>query len=179
MLKTLVFLLLFFLSIPTEASIFDEAEKETGIPVEVLEAVARTESGFRPYSFAVWSYQPLPILDLYCQKRRLIKGRFLYNGCYFRDRKGAENFLSFLLSSHYIDNFSIGLMQVNSVWLKSLGVSPHTLLDPEMNVIVGALILKLYLELENFDYAKALSRYYGKRDGIAWKYVERVVKHLK
>jgi hypothetical protein len=161
------------------ASVFDRAEKETGIPSEVLEAVARAESGLKPYSFAVWSYQPLPVLDLYCQKRRLIGGKFLYNGCYFRDRKGAENFLSFLLSSHYIDNFSIGLMQVNSVWLKSLGVSPHTLLDPEMNVIVGALILKLYLELENFDYAKALSRYYGKRDGIAWKYVERVVKHLK
>jgi len=175
----LLTLTLLSLTLPSTASVFDEAERETGIPAEVLEAVARTESSMHPYAFAVYSLHPLPELTFYCSSRRFIRGKFLYNGCFLRTKKEAEKFLQFLLSSPYVSNFSMGLMQVNSVWLKSLEISPYTLLDPEVNVIVGALILKLYLEVEGGDYMRALSRYYGKKNGIAWKYVEKVVKQLR
>jgi len=173
----IVFLFLLLTSVSL-ADPFTKAERETGMPREILLAVARAESDLHPYAFAVWSKAPLPQADLYCQKRRFIGGKFLYNGCYFKTKKGALNFMNYLLSSPAVLNFSTGLMQVNSSWIKALDLNPAVLLDPETNVLIGALILKLYYEVEG-DWTKALSRYYGKKSGIAWKYVRRVARNLQ
>ncbi len=178
--RLLTVFLLVFLSLPALADPFSQASKETGVPENLLIAVARTESGLSPYSFAVWSKKKDEVLSRYCRRERKIKsrfGRYLYNNCYFRRKKDAEIFLSYLLSSPTISNFSVGLMQINSSWIKSLNVSPYLLLDPDFNVLLGALILKFYYELEN-DWIKALSRYYGKKT-VAYKYVKKVLNNLQ
>jgi len=178
--RILLLLLLFVSALPALADPFTDAERETGVPSELLVAVAKTESGLSPYSFAVWSIKKDPLLAAYCSRERKIRSRFgnyLYNGCFFKRRKEAEKFLSYLLSSPTVSNFSVGLMQINSSWVETLEVSPYDFLDPEINVLLGALILKFYYEVEK-DWGRALSRYYGKQKGIAWKYVSKVVENL-
>ena len=169
-------LILFLLTASAYASVFDFAEKQTGIPAKLLQAVAETESGLHPYAFAVWTKQRVNKLDESCKLRRKINGKFLYNGCIIKNKAGAYAFLNFLLSSKDVVNFSVGLMQVNSCWIKVLNVEPAVLLDRKMNVLLGALILKYYLELEK-NYLKALSRYYGS-NRIATGYLLKIYKHL-
>jgi len=156
---------------------FDEASRETGIPRQVLVAVAKVESGLHPFAFAVWTKAPIPKLRISCERERFIRGKFLYNECYLKSRKEASDFLSFLLSSPAVLNFSVGLMQINSSWIRVLNVDPYLLLDENMNVLLGALILKHYLELEG-DWLKALSRYYGSRR-ISERYLSKIYKELK
>jgi len=177
-LKALCSILILFLSSSALANPFQKAEKEVGIPEELLVSVAKVESGMRPYAFAVWTTAPLPKLSLYCSSERFIKGKFLYNGCFFKSRKKAESFLTFLLKNPAVENFSVGLMQVNSSWIPVLNINPYDLLDPDYNVLLGALILKFYYDATN-DLARALSLYYGKKRGIAVKYVKKVVKNLE
>jgi hypothetical protein len=175
--KKAVLILLFLLTASANASVFDDASKETGIPASLLEAVAKVESSLHAYAFAVWSRKKDKVLDSYCRKRRKIRGKYLYNECYCSSREKAEAFLTYLLSKKSVFNFSVGLMQVNSSWLKSLDVNPYQLLDPKFNVFVGALILKFYYKLEG-DWIKALSRYYGSRK-VSVKYVSKIAKELK
>jgi len=172
-----------FLLVPVLAlaNPFEDVSRETGIPQEHLIAVAKTESGLHPYSFAVWSRKRDSLLAAYCRKERKIKSRFgkyLYNGCYFKRKKDAEAFLTYLLSSPAVSNFSIGLMQINSKWIETLDISPYQLLDVKTNILLGALILKFYYEKEG-DWIKALSRYYGKQKGVAWKYVKKVADNFQ
>ena len=173
-------LLTFFLLLTSLAfgDVFSEVSEETGVPRELLIAIAKTESNLHPYAFAVYSKTLLPFLERSCRSRRFVKRKYLYTGCYLKSRKEAERFLEKLLSSPSVVSFSVGLMQVNSSWIKTLDLSPYSLLDVKTNVFLGALIFKFYLELEG-DYVKALSRYYGKRGGVALKYVRRVVRNLE
>ena len=173
MLWVLILLTLFVL--PAKGDVFSEVARETGVPEELLIAIAKTESGLHPYAFAVYSIESLPFLEENC-RRKVVRRKYLFS-CYLRSREEAIGFLRKLLASPSVTNFSIGLMQVNSSWVKTLGLSPYALLDIKMNVLIGALILKFYLRLEG-DYARALSRYYGKREGIAVKYVRKVVDNL-
>lgn len=160
---------------------FEKAEKETGIPSEVLIAVAKTESDLSPYAFAVWSKLPFPILKKSCSLERKFKKGYLYNGCFFSSYTKALSFLTYLerlRKKGVVLNYSTGLMQINSAWIDSLNLNPKLLLDPDYNVLLGALILKFYLDLEHGDYSKALSRYYGSTS-ISTKYIRRVYKNLK
>ena len=160
---------------------FERAERETGIPAEVLIAVAKTESDLSPYAFAVWSRVPLAKLQKNCSLERKFKRGYLYNGCFFSSYTKALSFLNYLERMRKrgtVLNYSTGLMQVNSAWIDSLDIDPKLLLDPSYNVLLGALILKFYLDLENGDYTKALSRYYGSTS-VSPKYLRRVYKNLK
>jgi soluble lytic murein transglycosylase-like protein len=90
------------------------AATATGVPLELLVAVAGTESGFHPWALNV-------------------NGRPQY--C--RSREQAQRILAIT------DNVDIGLMQINwPFWGSRLGVSKSALLDPRLNLLYGARILK-------------------------------------
>ena len=54
-----------------------------------------------------------------------------------------------------------GYMQVMPFWVKLIGQSRHNLFHRRTNIAYGCAILRLYLDLENGDYFRALGRYNG------------------
>jgi soluble lytic murein transglycosylase-like protein len=132
------------------ADAFLRASVATGIPVELLLAISHVESGFHPHAINVSGRPFLPYSEH--EALGLLK------------RSG--------------DNVDIGLMQVNwGYWGNKFGLSKSELLDPELNVLVGAKILEhcirvggspwigvgLYHSPENFrqrDYVKKVWQSY-------------------
>jgi soluble lytic murein transglycosylase-like protein len=92
------------------------AAQEAGVPLEVLVAVAGAESGYHPWA-----------LD--------IEGRQVF--C--KSRAEAETVLANTLTT----NVDIGVMQINwRFWGPRLGVAKKDLLDPRINLRMGARILR-------------------------------------
>jgi soluble lytic murein transglycosylase-like protein len=103
------------------------AAKDAGVPLEVLVAVAGAESGYHPWA-----------LD--------IEGRQVF--C--KSRAEAEATLAATATT----NVDIGLMQINwRFWGSRLDVAKNDLLDPRINLLMGARILR-----ESLD-----------RDGSVWR----------
>lgn len=122
------------------------ASAATGIPVELILAVSHVESGFQPRAINVSgrSYYPL-------------------------SRHEAE---SILKSSG--DNVDIGLMQINwGHWGKKLGVPKYDLLDPRLNVFLGARILEHCVRTSG-DWWKGVGIYHSPHESRQRAYVEKV-----
>lgn len=95
--------------------VYTRASAVTGIPVELLLAISHVESGFRPHALNVAGRSFFP--------------SSIYEAVGLLKRSG--------------DNVDIGLMQVNwSFWGNRFGLSKSELLDPQLNVLVGAKILE-------------------------------------
>jgi len=114
----LVLLLLFLL--PGQcwgfsADVFLRAAAATGIPVELLLAISHVESRFHPHAINISGESFFP--------------------------SSETEALRLLLRSR--NNVDIGLMQVNwGYWGDKFGLSKSELLDPQLNVLVGAKILE-------------------------------------
>jgi soluble lytic murein transglycosylase-like protein len=94
------------------------AARSAGVPLELLVAIAGTESGYHPWALNLGGHQT------YC-----------------RSREEAERFLA------TSDNADIGLMQINwAFWGGRLKLSKNALLDPPTNLMYGARILKQSLD---------------------------------
>jgi soluble lytic murein transglycosylase-like protein len=92
------------------------AAQDAGVPLHVLIAVAGAESGYHPWA-----------LD--------IEGRQVF--CH--SRAEAET----VLANTSATNVDIGLMQINwRFWGPRLGIAKHDLLDPRINLLMGARILR-------------------------------------
>jgi len=99
---------------PASQNPYVVAAHSSGVPLDLLVAVAGAESGYHPWALN-------------------IAGREVY--CHSREE--AERLLD------TSDNVDIGLMQINWPWWgRRLGVSKRDLLDPNTNLIYGARILK-------------------------------------
>ena len=95
--------------------VYTRAAVATGIPVELLLAISHVESGFQPHALNVSGRSFFP--------------SSIYEAVGLLNRSG--------------DNVDIGLMQVNwSYWGNRFGLSKSELLDPQLNVLVGAKILE-------------------------------------
>ncbi|HEX9429876.1 MAG TPA: lytic transglycosylase domain-containing protein, partial [Candidatus Bathyarchaeia archaeon] len=102
------------------ADVFLRASAATGIPVELLLAISHVESGFHPHALNVSGESAFPSSQY--EALRLLR------------RSG--------------DNVDIGLMQINwKFWGNRFGLSKSELLDPQINVLVGAKILKHCIRL--------------------------------
>lgn len=147
----LVFLLLAPRSVfAVSADVFIHASLLSGIPVEGLLAVSHVESRFNPNALNVGGRSYFP-----------------------SSRKEAERILT-----RSGDNVDIGLMQVNyGIWGKRLGLSKLDLLDPAMNVLLGAKILRYYVlrsqdwwDGVGFYHSSAAERQAGYRDKVRRSY---------
>jgi hypothetical protein len=98
-----------------ESDPYVAAAQQAGVPLEVLVAVAGAESGYHPWA-----------LD--------IEGRQVF--C--KSRAEAET----VLANTATTNVDIGVMQINwRFWGPRLGVAKNDLLDPRINLLMGARIL--------------------------------------
>ncbi len=126
--------------------VFMRASAATGIPIELLLAVSHVESGFQPSAINVSGRSFFPL-----------------------SRLEAE---SILLRSG--DNVDIGLMQINwGHWGKKLGVPKTDLLDPKLNVLLGARILEHCVRTSG-DWWKGVGLYHSPDDLRQQAYVEKV-----
>jgi len=85
-----------------------------------------------------------------------------------------SNFDRFAISS----SSALGLMQVMPFWVPELGYKDkNELFKIDVNVLLGCLILKYYLEVERGDLVKGLARYNGSRGKR--NYADRVIEKLR
>jgi len=126
--------------------VFMRASAATGIPVELLLAVSHVESGFHPRAINVAGRSFFP------------PSRF--EAEWIIGRSG--------------DNVDIGLMQINWWhWGKKLGISKLELLDPRLNVFLGARILEHCVRVSG-DWWQGVGLYHSPRSYRQREYVEKV-----
>jgi len=126
--------------------VFTRASSATGIPVELILAVSHVESGFHPDAINVAgrSFQP-------------------------SSRNEAEWILR-----RSGDNVDIGLMQINwGHWGKRFGLSKTNLLDPWLNVFVGARILQYCVRVGG-SWRNGVALYHSPHAARQREYVEKV-----
>ena len=71
---------------------------------------------------------------------------------------------------------ALGYMQVMPFWLKNIGRPADNLFNPQVNIRVGCMILRYYLDREKGDMMRALSRYNGNTGST--RYSNRVLRVL-
>ena len=143
-----VFLLVF---VSTEcwgfsADAFSRASVATGIPVELLLAISHVESGFHPHAINISGQSFFP--------------------------SSHNEALGLLLRSR--NNVDIGLMQVNwGYWGNKFGLSKSELLDPQLNVLVGAKILEHCVRVGGSPWV-GVGLYHSPQNFQQREYVEKV-----
>jgi len=122
------------------------AAAATGIPVELLLAISHVESGFHPHALNVSGRSFFP--------------SSIYQAVGLLNRTG--------------DNVDIGLMQVNwSQWGDKFGLSKSELLDPQLNVLVGAKILEHCIRVSG-SWSQGVGLYHSPESVRQRAYVEKV-----
>lgn len=170
----LLFIALMFVSFAI-ANCFVEAGKYYGINPYVLYAIAKTESGLNPYAVEVISKRKIPLNCPY----RGINGRYYYS-CFPDSYDEALKIVK--VAKRYGANFSIGLMQINRVWLKKIykyGYSIENLFDRCNSIIIGAWILSQCIS-EFGNSWRAIDCYHkGKAGAKNWSsYTKTVCRYL-
>jgi soluble lytic murein transglycosylase-like protein len=126
--------------------VFLRASAATGIPVELLLAISHVESGFHPHAINASGRSFLPYSQY--EALGLLK-----------------------LSGNSVD---IGLMQVNwSYWGDKFGLSKSELLDPQLNVLVGAKILEYCIRVSG-SWWKGVALYHSPNEARQREYVQKV-----
>ncbi len=159
-----VTLLLFFLCPATAGAgtyedIITEACILWKVPPRLALAVAKVESGLNPWAINVAgrSYQP---------KTREEASEIIDRAW----KQGAS--------------FDVGLMQVNSYWMRRYGLDPHMLLEPRNNAVMGVWILSKEIERFGLNW-KAVASYHTpvsknpKRGRTYARSVIRQIENLK
>lgn len=130
---------------------FTYAGSITGIPTQLLVAIAHVESSHHPWALNI---DGAPV--------------------YPKSRANAERILQ-----SAPDNVDIGLMQINfRIWGRTLGLTKTELLDPYVNVWAGAIILRYYLS--RYHFWEAVGRYHfgsGNRQIVySWEVYETILR---
>jgi soluble lytic murein transglycosylase-like protein len=140
----------------SEADPYVAAAKDAGVPLQVLVAVAGAESAYHPWA-----------LD--------IEGRQVF--C--RSRAQAET----VLANTATTNVDIGLMQINwRFWGPRLGIAKHDLLDPRINLLMGARILRDSLNRDGSVWRRISNYHSGgvrERDRYNQQVYDAYVRYLR
>lgn len=126
--------------------VFTRASAATGIPIELLLAISHVESGFHPNAINIAGQSFLP-----------------------SSQQEADSVLN-----RSGDNVDIGLMQINwGHWGKRFGFSKVDLLDPWLNVLLGARILEHCVKMSG-SWWKGVGFYHSPHDSRQREYVRKV-----
>lgn len=134
---------------------FREACELWHVPEKLALAIAGVESGLNPWAVNVagQSYQP-------------------------RSREASLAIIDKAWARGA--SFDIGLMQINSYWLRKYGLDPHAMLQPRENVVMGTWILAQ--EIKRFGLGwKAVASYHtpvAKNPERGRRYALMVIKKL-
>jgi soluble lytic murein transglycosylase-like protein len=77
---------------------------------------------------------------------------------------------------------NLGIMQVNSSWIPVLrrkGFDVKKIMDPCYNILIGAFVLKVYVDESSGDLWKGVGRYNAKSRGKQLRYVRKVRSVLR
>jgi soluble lytic murein transglycosylase-like protein len=132
---------------------FTEACLRWGVPKTLALAIARHESGMNPWAVNVAGRAFIP-----------------------SDKKTALRLID--VAKHWNKSFDVGLMQVNSQWLKKWGISPQEALDPRINIILGVRILGQAIERHGLSW-KAVASYHTPQDERGKRYFMAVLRKIK
>lgn len=114
------------------APLFKQVADEFSLQPEILYAIADHESGYNPWALN-------------------IEGRGVYP-------ESREEALA-IIGDNLNKSFDVGLMQVNSYWLRKFDMSAREALEPEGNLRLGAWILRYCLDKYGYNW-KAIGAYH-------------------
>lgn len=120
-------------------------------PPTLLEAIARQESGLNPLAVNVAGTSHRPAT-----------------------RQEAERIIRQALAEG--KSFDVGLMQVNSWWMRLYGIDPASLLDPTVNKAWGRWILEQEIARHGLTW-KAVGKYHSPDQERGRRYAWRVYRH--
>jgi Transglycosylase SLT domain len=133
------------------------AARESGVPVDILLAITRAETGrrsdgvFRPWPWAI-----------------NVGGQ----GFWFSSEAEALNAASDRLTAGD-DNFDIGCFQINTHWHGQAFTTLTDMFDPAQNARYAAQFLT-ELQQETGDWDKAIAAYHSRSPELAGPYLDRV-----
>lgn len=137
------------------ARLFVQAAEEYGVPAELLSAIAQEESTWHPWALNIDGRPHFPA-----------------------DKAEAAR----LLARHKDDVYDVGLMQINSYWIRKYRQDPVKLLDPETNIRFGAWILRSCFEAHGLTW-RAVGAYHtghpGRRMERTMSYASRVIQRYE
>jgi soluble lytic murein transglycosylase-like protein len=135
--------------------LFAQAAEEYGLPADLLSAVAQEESSWNPYALNIEGKPYFPA-----------------------DKAGAARLLARNTGAVY----DVGLMQINSHWIRKYGINPVKLLDPETNIRFGAWILRGCFEAHGLTW-RAVGAYHTghpeRRPERTMNYASRVIQRYE
>jgi soluble lytic murein transglycosylase-like protein len=132
---------------------FDYPCGKFGIPKSLAMAIARQESGMNPL-----------VLNLAGKDVHPKNAKTALAVAQWAERRGMS--------------YDVGLMQINSYWIRKYKISLHTLLNPRNNIYVGCWILRQEILRHGYSW-KAVGRYHSPTDSRADAYAKQVRGHLK
>lgn len=136
-------------------SLFKLVAEEFSLQPEILEAVAEHESGRNPWALN-------------------IEGRSFY--------PVSRDEALMIIEKNKEKSFDVGLMQVNSYWIRKYGLSIPEVLEPDGNVRLGAWILRYCLDEYGYNW-RAIGAYHtGSPDNMPQRsraYAVKVMEKFK
>jgi len=130
----------------------ETVSQQYGVPLGLMVAISSVESRFNPWALN-------------------IAGK-----SYFPDSKKAA--LEKLEESAGIESFDVGIMQINSLWLRRFKISASDAMEPHVNILLGAYILN-----ENFiaygPGIKAVAAYHSPNRDRGSRYAKEVWRYYQ
>lgn len=140
----LTYIGLSFASLPYGECFF-KAASEYGIPYQILVAIAKVESGFRPFVINInQNGKSVKVINPNSLQEAIVYLQYLHQNGF---------------------NYDVGVGQINVSNIKRLGLNPVDLLDPCNNIRVSAYILKENINKYGFTW-DAIWRYNGRKDYV-------------
>ena len=138
------------LTTPALADPLDSPCRQTGIPKILVQAIIKQESNGHPWAVNIGgrSYRP-------------------------QNKKEALA----LIRKHNARSFDLGLMQVNSQWLRKFNISPDLAIEPAVNVRLGIWILAQTILQHGFNW-KAVGAYHSPSPHRQQLYAQKIARHL-
>lgn len=151
----IIILVCLFGAVPASAydNFFSAYSKKAGVPKELPVAIARQESGLNPLCVNVEGEDLTPAT--------------------------REEAVAIIRQAQAQDkSYDVGLMQVNSQWVKAWNIDPVTLLDPETNIRLGIKILRDEISRHGMNWL-AVGKYHSPDPFRGRQYACMVSRHIK
>lgn len=139
----------------------------------LIQSIAWVESRGHPWALNIKSLKRISLKKI--RARVVRRGNYFYYSVFPSSKKEALKVLS---SMKGIVSVDYGLMQINSYWLRKLGLTSGEILDPCLNLYVGAYIIA-YCRSKKREWWDAIECYHrSERANGAGSYAAKVCSVL-
>ena len=143
-------LVLLLIPVASQADILDAPCSKYGIPKKLALAILIQESKGNPWAVNVAGKSYMP--------------------------KTKSEALS-IIHRNKDKSLDIGIMQINSQWLRRFNISPEVAIEPKNNVTIGCWILASCIKQHGYGW-KAIGAYHSPKPERQAAYVKLIAKHL-